>query len=138
MSRSSLFDEYGFSEQIDTYPRSQRPDGNWHSPDWENKDDPARKWCEGRTGVPFIDACMRELRETGYMSNRGRQNVASYLTKDLYVDWRVGAEFFEMHLVDYDTCSKYVVPDFKKGRHADQYSWGNWQYQGRFYTCHGY
>lgn len=54
---------------------------------------------EGRTGVPFVDANMRELALTGFMSNRGRQNVASFLTKDLGLDWRLGAEWFEYLLV---------------------------------------
>ncbi|WWD18997.1 hypothetical protein CI109_103454 [Kwoniella shandongensis] len=111
---STLFNPAGYSSQISTYPSDQRPKpAEWHSPNFDDPEDPARKWCEGRTGVPFIDANMRELKETGWMSNRGRQNVASFLVKDLYVDWRIGAEFFEMHLVDYDTCS----------------NWGNWQYQ---------
>jgi deoxyribodipyrimidine photo-lyase len=69
-------------------------------------------WAEGRTGVPFIDANMRELRETGWMSNRGRQNVASFLTRDLKVNWQMGAEYFESLLLDYDPCS----------------NWGNWNY----------
>lgn len=64
-------------------------------------------WKEGRTGVPFVDANMRELALTGFMSNRGRQNVASFLTKDLGLDWRMGAEWFEYLLVDYDVCSNY-------------------------------
>ncbi|XP_038246376.1 cryptochrome DASH-like isoform X2 [Dermochelys coriacea] len=64
-------------------------------------------WKEGRTGVPFVDANMRELAATGFMSNRGRQNVASFLTKDLGLDWRMGAEWFEYLLVDYDVCSNY-------------------------------
>lgn len=55
--------------------------------------------AEGRTGVPFVDANMRELAITGFMSNRGRQNVASFLTKDLGLDWRMGAEWFEYLLV---------------------------------------
>ena len=55
--------------------------------------------AEGRTGVPYVDANMRELRATGFMSNRGRQNVASFLTKDLKLDWRMGAEWFESQLV---------------------------------------
>uniref|UniRef100_A0A3Q3KQD9 Cryptochrome DASH n=1 Tax=Mastacembelus armatus TaxID=205130 RepID=A0A3Q3KQD9_9TELE len=62
---------------------------------------------EGRTGVPFVDANMRELAMTGFMSNRGRQNVASFLTKDLGLDWRLGAEWFEYLLIDYDVCSNY-------------------------------
>ncbi|ORY50805.1 cryptochrome [Rhizoclosmatium globosum] len=64
-------------------------------------------WCEGRTGVPFVDANMRELKATGFMSNRGRQNVASFLVKDLGVDWRLGAEWFEAMLLDHDPCSNY-------------------------------
>jgi deoxyribodipyrimidine photo-lyase len=76
--------------------------------------DPRRfaAWCEGRTGQPFIDANMRELAATGWMSNRGRQNVASYLVHDLGLDWRMGAWWFEHHLIDHDPCS----------------NWGNWQY----------
>jgi deoxyribodipyrimidine photo-lyase len=69
-------------------------------------------WCEGRTGNDFVDACMRELVATGFMSNRGRQNVASYLVHDLQQDWRRGAEFFEYHLLDYDVAS----------------NWCNWAY----------
>jgi deoxyribodipyrimidine photo-lyase len=66
-----------------------------------------QKWCDGVTGLSFVDANMREMNRTGFMSNRGRQNVASFLTKDLFVDWRMGAEFFESMLLDYDTCSNY-------------------------------
>ncbi|XP_077410083.1 cryptochrome DASH isoform X1 [Vanacampus margaritifer] len=64
-------------------------------------------WKEGRTGVPFVDANMKELAMTGFMSNRGRQNVASFLTKDLGLDWRMGAEYFEYLLIDHDVCSNY-------------------------------
>ncbi|KAL1006251.1 hypothetical protein UPYG_G00069760 [Umbra pygmaea] len=64
-------------------------------------------WKEGRTGVPFVDANMRELALTGFMSNRGRQNVASFLTKDLGLDWRMGAEWFQYLLVDHDISSNY-------------------------------
>jgi deoxyribodipyrimidine photo-lyase len=69
-------------------------------------------WVEGRTGVPFIDANMREIEKTGFMSNRGRQNVASFLVKDLKVNWQMGAEYFESMLIDYDPTS----------------NWGNWNY----------
>lgn len=69
-------------------------------------------WIKGRTGVPFIDANMRELAQTGFISNQGRQNVASFLVKDLKVNWQMGAEYFESILVDYDPCS----------------NWGNWNY----------
>jgi deoxyribodipyrimidine photo-lyase len=62
-------------------------------------------WCEGRTGHAFIDAGMRELAATGWLSNRMRQVVASYLIHDLGCDWRVGAAWFEAQLVDYDVYS---------------------------------
>ncbi|MBT9313154.1 DASH family cryptochrome [Leptothoe kymatousa] len=69
-------------------------------------------WTRGETGYPLVDANMRELAATGFMSNRGRQNVASFLTKNLGIDWRMGAEWFESLLIDYDVCS----------------NWGNWNY----------
>lgn len=69
-------------------------------------------WCEGQTGYSLVDANMRELKATGFMSNRGRQNVASFLTKNLGINWQMGAEWFESLLIDYDVCS----------------NWGNWNY----------
>ena len=71
-----------------------------------------KKWCNGTTGEPFIDANMRELKQTGFMSNRGRQNAASYLIHEMALDWRLGARWFEHCLIDYDTASNY----------------GNWNY----------
>jgi len=65
------------------------------------------KWCNGQTGFPFVDANMIELKETGFMSNRGRQNVASFLVKDLNIDWRLGAAYFEHHLLDFCPNSNY-------------------------------
>ncbi len=65
------------------------------------------KWKQGCTGIPFIDANMRELNSTGFMSNRGRQNVASFLINDLKLNWILGAEYFESMLIDYDPCSNY-------------------------------
>jgi deoxyribodipyrimidine photo-lyase len=64
-------------------------------------------WRTGNTGKPFVDANMRELLHSGYMSNRGRQNVASYLVHDMGLDWRAGAAWFESQLIDYDPCSNY-------------------------------
>ena len=66
-----------------------------------------RAWCLGQTGYPFIDACMRELLFTGYMSNRGRQVAASFLLHDLKLDWRLGAAWFESQLIDHDIASNY-------------------------------
>lgn len=69
-------------------------------------------WTTGRTGNAFVDANMRELAATGFMSNRGRQNAASYLIHDLGQDWRWGAAWFEFQLIDHDPAS----------------NWGNWKY----------
>ena len=78
----------------------------------ENNREWFERWKNGRTGIPFIDANMIELHETGFMSNRGRQNVASFLAQNLDIDWRWGASWFESRLIDYDVCS----------------NWGNWAY----------
>ncbi|NQW84510.1 MAG: DASH family cryptochrome [Alcaligenaceae bacterium] len=64
-----------------------------------------KRWCLGECGEPFIDAGMRELRHTGYLSNRLRQVVASYLIHNLKLDWRAGAAWFESQLIDYDVYS---------------------------------
>jgi len=69
-------------------------------------------WRIGQTGYPFVDANMRELMLTGFMSNRGRQNVASFLTKNLGINWLWGAQWFESQLIDYDVSNNY----------------GNWNY----------
>ncbi|CAI5481056.1 unnamed protein product [Closterium sp. Yama58-4] len=64
-------------------------------------------WREGRTGYPLVDANMRELAATGFMSNRGRQIVCSFLVRDMGMDWRMGAEWFESLLLDHDPASNY-------------------------------
>jgi deoxyribodipyrimidine photo-lyase len=79
---------------------------------WLHDEGLFEQWKEGKTGIPFIDANMIELKKTGFMSNRGRQNVASFLTKDLNINWLWGAAYFESMLIDHDVCSNY----------------GNWQY----------
>jgi deoxyribodipyrimidine photo-lyase len=68
---------------------------------------PFEQWCRGKTGHQFIDAHMNELLSTGWMSNRGRQVVASYLVHQLKCDWRAGAAWFEHQLIDYDVASNY-------------------------------
>jgi deoxyribodipyrimidine photo-lyase len=70
------------------------------------------QWKDGTTPSDFINANMRELQQTGFMSNRGRQNVASYFCNEMNMDWRFGAAYFEEQLIDYDVCS----------------NWGNWAY----------
>lgn len=79
---------------------------------WENQSEEIKSWINGTTSEPFVNANMIELKKTGWMSNRGRQNVASYFTKERYQDWRIGAAYFESQLIDYDVHSNY----------------GNWMY----------
>ncbi len=69
---------------------------------WHNNEQEFRLWCSGQTGYPIVDAGMRELNATGYMHNRVRMIVASFLTKDLLVDWRWGEAYFAQKLLDYD------------------------------------
>lgn len=80
--------------------------------DWHFNKTVFKAWVDGKTKDDFVNANMIELRQTGYMSNRGRQNVASYWSKTLEQDWRVGAAYFEALLIDYDVHS----------------NWGNWMY----------
>jgi deoxyribodipyrimidine photo-lyase len=77
---------------------------------WKHYPKNLQAWIEGKTGFPLVDANMRELAATGFMSNRGRQNVASFLALELNQDWRYGADYFESVLLDYDVHS----------------NWGNW------------
>ena len=72
---------------------------------WEYDDGLFRKWCAGTTGYPFIDAGMRQLNQTGYMHNRARMAAASFLAKDLLIDWRRGERYFMERLVDGDFAS---------------------------------
>lgn len=71
-----------------------------------------QRWCLGNTPYPIVNACMNELRATGFLSNRGRQLAASCLVNELELDWRYGAAYFQEQLLDYDPAS----------------NWGNWQY----------
>ncbi len=69
---------------------------------WENDTSMFEKWCTGHTGFPIVDAGMRQLNETGFMHNRVRMIVASFLTKDLLIDWRWGERYFAQNLIDFD------------------------------------
>lgn len=71
---------------------------------WFNKKSDFENWCNGKTGFPIVDAGMIELNTTGYMHNRVRMIVASFLTKDLHIDWRLGEKYFAQNLIDYDPC----------------------------------
>jgi len=79
---------------------------------WYTYQKDINKWINGETKDDFVNANMIELKQTGWMSNRGRQNVASYFAKELLLDWRIGAAYFESVLIDYDVHSNY----------------GNWMY----------
>jgi len=79
---------------------------------WGNNEDLIKQWINGATKEPFVNANMIELKKTGWMSNRGRQNVASFFAKEQELDWRIGAAYFESMLIDYDVHSNY----------------GNWMY----------
>lgn len=79
---------------------------------WSQDQKAIQQWINGTTAEPFVNANMLELQQTGWMSNRGRQNVASYFAKTLLLDWRIGAAYFESMLLDYDVHSNY----------------GNWMY----------
>ncbi len=72
---------------------------------WNDDPDAFAAWCEGQTGFPIVDAGMRQLKSRGWMHNRVRMIVASFLTKDLLIDWRQGERFFFQHLVDGDPAS---------------------------------
>ena len=85
--------------------KQQRPQTSFYGARWQ-------QWCSGTTAHPIVNACMNQLNATGYMSNRGRQLVASCFVHELQLDWRYGAAFFEQQLLDYDVGS----------------NWGNWQY----------
>ena len=80
--------------------------------DWHTNNAAKQDWINGETDDNFVNANMIELKQTGWMSNRGRQNVASYWSKHLEQDWRIGASYFEAMLIDYDVHS----------------NWGNWMY----------
>ena len=79
---------------------------------WGNSETAKERWISGNTKERFVNANMKEIAQTGFMSNRGRQNVASFWAKELEQDWRIGAAYFESLLIDYDVHS----------------NWGNWMY----------
>ncbi|UZO82418.1 DASH family cryptochrome [Aquimarina sp. ERC-38] len=80
--------------------------------EWSTNSNKIKQWIDGETEEPFVNANMLELKFSGWMSNRGRQNVASFFAKEKELDWRIGASYFESQLVDYDVHSNY----------------GNWMY----------
>ncbi|MDJ0553897.1 MAG: FAD-binding domain-containing protein [Microcoleaceae cyanobacterium MO_207.B10] len=78
---------------------------HWQNFPWENNKEYFQAWCEGRTGYPIVDAAMRQLNEIGWMHNRCRMIVASFLTKDLIINWQWGEKYFMQKLIDGDLCA---------------------------------
>ncbi len=94
----------------DVLHHNPHTENEYYAPQFEamRYDEPGDKftaWCEGKTGYPFVDAAMRQLVHEGWMHNRTRMVVASFLVKDLHLEWQLGADFFRDHLVDYDVAS---------------------------------
>ncbi|EJD02416.1 cryptochrome, partial [Fomitiporia mediterranea MF3/22] len=105
---TDFFQLYGFGKK-----GRKGGDVEWKIPSADPRAKEAfKRWLTGRTGTGLIDAAQRELLLTGYTSNRTRQNTASFLAARLRIDWRLGAEWFESMLIDYDCAS----------------NWGNWAY----------
>lgn len=96
-----------FAHVLDAYPEvvGQSYQKKFRKIKWSTSQNNFEKWKEGNTGVPIVDACMRELNSTGYMHNRGRMTVASFLIKTLLIDWRWGEKYFAQQLTDYDVAS---------------------------------
>lgn len=107
-----LFQLAGFKQRQDAATKWARPGQPIEGQSNEEVQDKLDRFLNGTTGMGLIDASQREIFHTGYTSNRARQNVASFFAKHLYMDWRIGAEWYESLLVDYDVSS----------------NWGNWQY----------
>lgn len=101
-----------------------RPDAAWHdyrrsAVSWEDDAEAFAAWCRGRTGYPLVDAGMRQLTREGFVHNRARMVVASFLTKDLLLDWRLGARHFLDHLVDGDVANNNLNWQWTAGTGAD-------------------
>ncbi|GAA4430770.1 deoxyribodipyrimidine photo-lyase [Pontibacter saemangeumensis] len=86
---------------------------------WLNNEEEFQKWCDGKTGFPLVDAGMRELNSTGFMHNRVRMVVASFLVKDLLIDWRWGEAYFADKLLDYEQASNVGNWQWAAGTGAD-------------------
>ena len=86
---------------------------------WRDDPDDIAAWVEGRTGYPLVDAAMRQLLDEGFVHNRARMVAASFLTKDLYVDWRIGARHFMAHLVDGDVANNQLNWQWTAGTGSD-------------------
>lgn len=103
---------FGFSGVLDGY--------TYTGIRWRTSKTGFEKWKKGQTGFPIVDACMRQMNETGYMHNRGRMIVANFLVKTLLINWKWGEEYFAQTLVDYDVASNNGNWQSISGTGADQ------------------
>ena len=103
---SELYWRDFFSHLMYHFPFSQKKEfqKKFQNLKWSQDRKKFDKWCKGMTGFPIVDAGMRELKQTGFIHNRSRMIVASFLTKDLQCDWRLGERYFAKYLIDYDPC----------------------------------
>lgn len=104
---SELYWRDFYAHLLDAYPEllEENMKSKYDSVTWRDDPEGLKRWKEGRTGFPIVDAAMRQLTETGWMHNRCRMITASFLCKDLRVHWKEGERFFAKHLVDYDPAS---------------------------------
>ena len=100
-------------------PDSSRKDYRDRKYEWNKDPEAFELWKEGKTGFPIVDAGMRQLLAEGFMHNRVRMIVASFLTKDLHLDWRIGAEHFMNYLVDGDIASNQLNWQWVAGTGTD-------------------
>jgi deoxyribodipyrimidine photo-lyase len=110
-----------YSQIIYFYPRviGNSLKENYDKIKWHNSARLFKAWCDGKTGFPIVDAAMRQLNEIGWMHNRGRMIVSSFLTKILLIDWRLGERYFATKLVDYDPANNNGGWQWSAGTGAD-------------------
>ena len=108
-----------FLQILNSRPDSATSDYRLRNFKWRNSPSHYLAWKEGRTGYPLVDAGMRQLLNEGFMHNRARMVVASFLTKDLHLDWRLGAEHFMHHLLDGDVASNQLNWQWVAGTGTD-------------------
>ncbi|ARA72237.1 Deoxyribodipyrimidine photolyase [Kaumoebavirus] len=107
LRREILWREFfmNITNTYDISKRSLKP--NYDKVRWRNDEEAFARWKEGRTGYPLVDACMRCLNATGFLHNRGRLIVGSFLVKTLGISWRLGEKYFAQTLIDYDWSNNY-------------------------------
>lgn len=108
-----------YAQLLAARPEVARDDVRAGAPRWRDDDAAFAAWCAGRTGYPLVDAGMRQLLAEGWMHNRARMVVASFLTKDLMIDWRRGAAHFMAHLLDGDVASNQLNWQWVAGTGTD-------------------